>query len=198
MLPSRHQMLYPTYFIISENVLPFLGLNASLQMGLVPLSKEVRQVSSSIALDFAQQIKTEYSDLFADELGKLPVTYSITLDPEVRPVVRPAHRIPVAMKNRVKAELDRMQELGVITPVSEPTDWVSSMVANYKKDKQETRICINPKDLNTALKRPHHPMRTVDDVASQMSTATIFSVLDAKNSFWQLFLDHKSSNANHL
>lgn len=62
MLPSRHQMLYPTYFIISENVLPFLGLNASLQMGLVPLSKEVRQVSSSIALDFAQQIKTEYSD----------------------------------------------------------------------------------------------------------------------------------------
>lgn len=181
------------FFIINENVLPLLGLNASLQMGLVSLSKEVHQVSSSTVPDFTQQIKSEYSDLFADELGKLPVTYSMTLDPEVRPVVRSAHRIPVAMKDRVKAELDRMQDLGVITPVSEPTDWVSSMVATNKKDKNEIRICINPKDLNNALKRPHHPMRTVDEVASQMSNAAVFSVLDAKSSFWQISLDHKSS-----
>ncbi|KAK7907206.1 hypothetical protein WMY93_015818 [Mugilogobius chulae] len=181
------------FFVINENVLPLIGLSASLQMGLVSLSKEVHQVSAPIAQDFTQQIKTEYCDLFTDELGKLPVTYSMTLDPEVRPVVRSAHRIPVAMKDRVKSELDRMQELGVIIPVSEPTDWVSSMVATNKKDKQEIRICINPKDLNTALKRPHHPMRTVDDVASQMSNATVFSVLDAKNSFWQISLDHKSS-----
>jgi len=114
----------------------------------------------------------------------------------VRPVIRPAHRIPVAMKDRVKAELDRMQELGVITPVSEPTDWVSSMVATNKKDKQEIRICINPRDLNTALKRPHHPMRTVEEVATCMSNATVFSVLDAKNSFWQILLNHKSSMLN--
>lgn len=50
--------------------------------------------------------------------------------------VRPVVCIPVAMKDKVKAELDRMQELGVITPVSEPTDWVSYMVATNKKDKQ--------------------------------------------------------------
>lgn len=79
------------------------------------LSKEVHQVSSNITADFSQQIRNEYSDLFSDELGKLPVTYSMTFDPKVRPVVRPAHRILVAMKDRVKAELDRMQELGVIT-----------------------------------------------------------------------------------
>ena len=108
-------------------------------------------------------------------------------------MVRPAHRIPVAMQERVKAELERMQSIGVITPVTEPTDWVSSMVAAHKKDKQEIRLCINPKDLNTALKRPHHPMRSVEEVAAQMSGATVFSVLDAKNSFWQIRLDKKSS-----
>ncbi|CAL9695031.1 unnamed protein product [Knipowitschia caucasica] len=91
------------FFVIEEHVQPLLGLNASLQMDLVSLSKEVHQVSSSaITNDFTQQIKTKYSDLFADELGKLPVTYSMTLDPEVRPVVRSAHRIPVAMKDREK------------------------------------------------------------------------------------------------
>ena len=181
-----------SFYIVQEDVLPLLGLRACMEMGLVSFSKDVHQLSDADD-DLSHQIQAEYSDLFSDELGKLPVTYSMTLDPDVRPVVRPAHRIPLAMKDRVKAELGRMQELGVITPVSEPTDWVSSMVATNKKDKQEIRICINPKDLNTALKRPHHPMRTVEEVAAQMSGATVFSVLDAKSSFWQISLDHRSS-----
>ena len=36
-------------------------------------------------------------------------------------------------------------------------------------------------------------MRSVEEVAAQMSGATVFSVLDAKNSFWQIRLDKKSS-----
>lgn len=153
-----------------------------MKMGLISFSKDVHQLGPAND-DLSPQLQSEYSDLFADELGKLPVIYSMTLDPDVRPAVRPAHHIPVATKDRVKAELDRMQELGVITPVSEPTDWVSSMVATNKKDKQEIQICINPKDLNTALKRLHHPMRTVEEVAAQMSGAAVFSVLDAKSPF---------------
>lgn len=113
----------------------------------------------------------------------------MTVDPSIQPVVRPAHHIPVAMQGRVKAELEHMPSIGVITPVTEPTDWVSSMVAAHKKDKAEIRLCINPKDLNTALKRPHYPMCSVEEVAAQMSDATVFSVLDGKNSR----LDKKSS-----
>ncbi len=36
-------------------------------------------------------------------------------------------------------------------------------------------------------------MRSEEEVASQMSGATVFSVLDAKNSFWHIRLDRKSS-----
>lgn len=115
------------------------------------------------------------------------------LDPAVQPVVRPARRIPVAMQDRVKKELERMVDMGVITPVSEPTEWVSSMAATNKKQTDEIRICIDARDLNTTLKRPHHPMRTVEEVASQMANATLFSVLDATSSFWQIPLDDKSS-----
>lgn len=115
----------------------------------------------------------------------------MTLGPDVRPVVRPASYS--CCYEGQTSELDRMQELGVITPVSEPADWVSSMFATNKKDKQEIRICINPRYLNAALKRPHLPMRTLEEVATCMSNTTVFSVLDAKNSFWQIPLDHKSS-----
>ncbi len=109
-------------------------------------------------------------------------------------MIRLAHHIPVALQGRVKAELDHMENLGVITPVTEPTDWVSSMVAAHKKDEAEIRLCINPKDLNTALKRPRHPMHSAEEMAAQMSGTTVFSILDTKKpSFWQIRLDKKSS-----
>lgn len=70
----------------------------------------------------------EYADLFEDELGHLPVTYSIKVDPDVTPVVN------AAMQKNVQLELQRMQALGVIEPVDKPTEWVSNMVATHKKD----------------------------------------------------------------
>lgn len=163
------------FYVIKSSAQPLLGLPDCLHMKLLTLNKEVHD-------EFTDRILTKYADLFKDEVGKLgkPVTYSMKIDSTIPPVVRPARRIPVAMQDKVKTELQRMTDLGVITPISEPTEWVSSMVAAHKKD--NIQICIDPRDLNTAIQRPHHPMRTVEEVAAQMSNSTIFSVLDAKNS----------------
>lgn len=86
-----------------------------------------------------------------------------------------------------------MVSMGVLIPVLEPTEWVSSMVATHKKNSEEISICIDPRDLNKALLHPHHLMQTVEEVASQMPNSSVFSVLDAKTSFWQISLDEKSS-----
>lgn len=100
------------------------------------MSPDVHLITMNSNVDFIKQTLRQFKDVFSDELGKLPITYSMTLDPITQPVVRPAHRIPVAMRYRVKAELDHIQSMGVITPVTEPTDWVSSMVVAHKKNKQ--------------------------------------------------------------
>lgn len=56
-------------------------LRACRQMWLVSFSKDVQQLSlTDDDDDLSNQIQAEYSNLFSDELGKLPVTYSITLD----------------------------------------------------------------------------------------------------------------------
>ena len=60
------------------------------------------------------------------------------------------------------------------------------MVATRKKNGKDIRICIDPRDLNTALRRPHHPMKTIEQVTANMAGAKVFSTLDAKNSFWQV------------
>ena len=88
-------------------------------------------------------------------------------------------------------ELKRIVEENILAPVSEATDWVSSMVTVVKPNK--LRICIDPKDLNRAIKRPHYPLPTVEEVATTLSKAKVFSVLDAKSGFWQVPLDEASS-----
>lgn len=126
---QQHTLLF---LIVDRDVVPLLGFRACVHFGIVTMSPHVHQVSTESNAEFTEQIHLQYKDVFSDELGKLPITYSMTLDPAVQPVVRPAHRIPVAMQARVKAELNSMQNKGVITTVAEPTDWVSSMVAAHK------------------------------------------------------------------
>ena len=115
------------------------------------------------------------------------------LNADVAPVVRLPRKVPHAMKNKIKESLDKMEENGIIAKVSEPTEWISSMVAAKKKNTDELRICIDPRDLNMALMRPHHPLKTLDEVASSIPGATVFSILDAKSAFWHIKLDEQSS-----
>lgn len=62
------------------------------------------------------------------------------------------------------------------------------MVTVLKRDKK-LRICIDPRDLNKAIKRPHYPMPTIDDISTDLKDAKIFSVFDVKSGFWHVELD---------
>lgn len=99
----------------------------------------------------------------------------------VRPVVHPPRRVPVALRDRLKEELDKVVKEGIIIPVTEPTKWVSSLVLVNKPER--LRICIDPPYLNKALLRSNYPLPIVEDVATRLSKTKVFSDLDAKNGF---------------
>ena len=115
-------------------------------------------------------IRQHYKDIFGTDLGKLFVEYHMKLDPQVKPVIRPPRRIPVSMQEKVKAELERMVNIGVIESVTEPTSWVSSCVAVKKKGKDKIRLCIDPRDVNHAIQRQHDPMRTIEEQGSSTNS----------------------------
>ena len=62
-----------------------------------------------------------------------------------------------------------------IEEVEGPTDWVNSMVMIIKPN-GKLQICIDPHDLNKAIKREYYPMRTIDKIITRMPNATVFSV----------------------
>ena len=61
------------------------------------------------------------------------------------------------------------------------------------KESGKLRCCIDPKPLNTALKRRHYPLGNIEDVLPDLSNAKVFSVADVKNGFWHVVLEEVSS-----
>lgn len=112
------------------------------------------------------------------ELGDLGEA-TLKVDPEVTPKTLPCRKLPIALQDDVKCEIDHLVERGILVPVTEPTKWVSQM-AVPRKPNGKIRICIDPQPLNTALMREHYKLPTLDDVLPKLKNAKIFSKLDVK------------------
>ena len=85
-----------------------------------------------------------------------------------------------------------MIKLNIIVTVHEPPEWVNSIVAIEKPD-GSLRLCLDPQDLNKAIKRPYYNLPTTEELLAQMSKAKYFTKLDASCAYWQIQLDYESS-----
>ena len=129
----------------------------------------------------------DYPDVFKDELGQLPGEAHFFTDPSVTPVVS-----PVSLTEKVKNELDHLSAKNMITPVQQPTDWVSNLVAIMRKS-GDLRVCLDPQELNKAIKREHFQLPTLDDILPNLSNAKLFSTVDIRSAYWHVLLDEESS-----
>ena len=194
---TRNGMKHTVEFnMLRGNYTPILSLESCVALGFLKIldcDKPERVYCSmkSSAVLTKQQVLEQFQDVFTG-LGKLETPYRIRVDPNVQPVVHPSRRIPVAIHSALKEKLDEMVADGVIAPVTEATDWVSSMVVVHKPS-GALRICIDPKDLNQAIKREHYPLPAIEELTTRLGKAKVFTVLDASNGFWQIPLDNKSS-----
>ena len=113
----------------------------------------------------------------------------------VPPVVHYPRRVPVALREPLKEELDTLIQQGIIAKVDRPTDWVNSCVC-VTKPNGKLRLCLDPKDLNKAIKRPDHYTPTLDDVLPKLNVAQFFTILDARSGYLNIKLDEESSYHN--
>lgn len=197
----RNQKLYRLEFeVVNEDCrLPLLGKKASEAMKLIKVQYENILAFDSIVTEEnpvhsglnMQQIKKEHSDVFTGD-GCLEREYRIEIDERVEPVKLPKRRVPVAMMNPLKSELQDLQRREIIAPVEKSTDWISSLVT-VQKPNGKPRICIDPRPQNKALKRSHFPLPTIDDILPDLSRAKVFTVCDVKHGFWHVKLEEESS-----
>ena len=137
-----------TVYVVRGLQLPLLGrpaiaaLHLFSQIDAIP--PDTRKLSEA-------QIYTHFSRLFSG-LGEFrgrahrihlranAIPYSLTTP----------RRVPLPMRDRVAAELKRMETLGVIRKVDEPTDWCAGMVV-VPKANGSIRICCDLTRLNDSV-----------------------------------------------
>ena len=140
--------------------------------------------------------KQDFEDIFLGE-EKLEGKLHLELDRTVLPVARPVRKVPFAMKEPLKQELNRSVKTGIVIPVDVPTDWISSMVV-IKKSNGKIRLFIDPKPLNQALKRNHYPLPVIDDLLPLLANANFVSVVDVKRGFGTYSLIPRAAYLPHL
>ena len=138
-----------------------------------------------------QDLKSAFSQSF-DTLGNFKEEHHLTVDLAIAPVEHPCRKYALQRREVIQNELKKMEAMGVFVKEIEPTDWVSSLTFTEKRD-WTLRLCLGPKDLNRALKRPHHKTPTLEEIMHHFSGAKFFSKLNAKNRYWPIRLDEPSS-----
>ena len=155
----------------------------------LPAIRKLEMLSHVCTLE--KSIISQYPALFTG-LGMFAQAYTIKLKPNHKPFALNAPRnIPLPLRSKVQSELQRMQSMGVISPVHEPTSWCAAMVV-VPKDSGAVWICVDLKPLNKNVLREVHPMPKVETTLAQLSGAKLFSKLDANSGFWQIYLANES------
>ena len=164
---------------------PLLGRPAIEKLNLVARINDIQSQCSE------EQIRKKYPQLFHG-LGELKGEYEIQLKPHAQPfAITSPRRIPLPMKSKVKAEIARMEKLGVIRKVEQPTDWCAGMVT-VPKPNGKVRICVDLTKLNESVCRETYPLPKIDTLLDEIGESTVFSKLDANSGFWQEKLAEKS------
>lgn len=185
---------------------PLLSANASRELGLVKfcntvsfVKPESRKLSSDPEQLFriyrlkAQKIIDDHCQLFAG-YGKLSGTVSLELDHTVKPSIQTPRRVPIAMREKLKHELESLEKAGIIVKETNHTEWVSNIVIVQRGGLESgVRICLDPVLLNKALQRPNLQFVTLDEILPELGKAKVFTTIDTRKGFWHVELDNESS-----
>ena len=149
-------------------------------------------VYNLVAPDKLDQVLSKHSQVFKDGLGKLiDVKVKLAVDPTVTPKFHKARSLPFALKEKVELELQRLEEQGIISPVTH-SDWAAPIVPVMKQN-GNVRICGDYRvTVNQAIKIDSYPLPRIEELFAKLSGGKYFSKLDLSQAYLQLQLDDDS------
>ena len=118
----------------------------------------------------------------------------ITMRQNTTTVQKPPRRVPIAMKDKFKQELDAMESQGIISKFDSQDvspEWLNSFVI-VKKPNGYLCMCLDLTDLNKEIIRPVCNSQTMDDVVHRLKDAKFFVVFDTNKGFFHIPLHQES------
>jgi hypothetical protein len=167
--------------------IPFIGQSIKIKKVNIgtketPHLDNVGYYWDAATIDNITELLHEYQDLFmtkfTDMKGiKVPMgEMRIPLKPDEILFKQRPYRLNPKYKEKVKIELNRMLEAGIIEPIEE-SEWISLMVVQDKKT-GEIRICIDLRKLNVACFHDPFPTPFTGEVLDNVGGHEVYSFTD--------------------
>jgi len=125
------------------------------------------------------------------DLGNCTVVEASVDTGDAKPISCNPYRLPYAMREHLKKELEEMLKEGIIEESDSP--WASPMLYVPKADGTH-RLVVDFRRLNAVCKPDVYPLPRIDDVIAALHGARWFSSLDMRKSFWQLAVEEDSKD----
>ncbi|XP_055622692.1 uncharacterized protein K02A2.6-like [Toxorhynchites rutilus septentrionalis] len=181
-------------YVSSSSDLDVLGIETIdlFHLWSIPFSSLVNAIHQRPE-DTEQKLRTKFPEVFQSTLGRCTkAKVKLYLKPDVRPVYCPKRPVAYAALPKVDAELQRLQDKGIISPVKF-SDWATSIVVVRKSDNVSVRICGDySTGLNNALESDAHPLPHPDDVFADLAGCRYFSQLDLSDAYLQVEVEEES------
>lgn len=138
---------------------------------------------------------TKFSDLkgIVRDLGVMKITLKL----DAKPMKQIPYYLNPKYREKVRKELDKMLEVEIIEPVEE-SDWVSLIVVQEKKKKDEIRICIDLRKLNDVCVHDPFPTPFIDEVLESVGGKEAYSFIDGFLVYHQIKIALEDRNKTTL
>ncbi|KAJ8890715.1 hypothetical protein PR048_010224 [Dryococelus australis] len=149
---------------------PLLGRSAIESLGMLQWLEEVNH------LRYKFDLQKRYPKLF-EGLGLMAVTYTIRLKNDAVPVsLHAPSRVVLPLQLKLKQEIDRLVNMGIISPVDRPTEWCSGIVTVPKQNGQ-IRLCVDLTALDKSVQTERTILPAIDDSLALLRKTKIFQNL---------------------
>jgi len=141
--------------------------------------------------DYIAELQADFPDVFQPGIGLAPGTVSLKLLPNAQPVFRKCRPVPIALKDRIGQEIDKLVEAGILEPV-DTSDWATPIVPVCKGD--SVRITADYScTLNPFLEVPHYPPIKAEDLFIIIGAKLYYVKIDIRKAYLCLAVDALSA-----
>ena len=152
---------------------------------------ECRDVLAPNEQELAECMLAEFIDDFSRSKDDLTVTdadqHDMTMISNERVKLGP-HRLPLAKRQALKCELERLLNIGIIEPSK--SSWASPVVLVTKKD-GSLRLCVDYSRVNDLTLKDSYPLPRIEDSIDALRGSKWFSTLDLASGYWQVPMNPK-------
>ena len=144
---------------------------------------QIFSVNSLPVESAALRMSQHHPLLFAQGLGELNGhKVSVAIEANAKPRFSKARPVPFALKERIEAEIDRLESTGVIKPVTF-SRWATPIVPVVKSS-GKIRICGDYKTTVNQVATPDlYPLPRVEEFFAAMSGGAYFTKLDLSDAY---------------